>query len=84
MNSFSHTRAAADLASDGSCHPARSGTRLAKAVLLLSLAAIAALLPQRDLWAASSPAGCLANFSVQQSISLTDWEAGLGAWTVGT
>ncbi len=83
MHSFSHTRAAADLASDGSCHPARSGTRLAKAVLLLSLAAFAALLPQPGLWAASSPASCPVNFSVQ-SISLTDWEAGLGAWTVGT
>jgi hypothetical protein len=83
MHSYGHTEAAVDLASDGSCHPARSGTRLAKAVLLLGLAAFAALLPQPGLWAASSPAICPVNFSVQ-SIALTDWEAGLGAWTVGT
>ena len=50
---------------------------------MLSLAAFAVLLPQPGLWAASSPASCPVNFSVQ-SISLTDWEAGLGAWTVGT
>ena len=78
-----HTQAVEDLSANGSCPPARSGTRLAKAVLLLSLAVFAVLLPQPGLWAASSPASCPVNFSVQ-SISLTDWEAGLGAWTVGT
>ena len=87
MHSFSHMRAAANLASDGSCHPARSGTRLGKALLLLSLAGLAALLPQPGLWAASSPASCPVNFVVQ-SISLTDWdweaELGLGEWTAGT
>jgi len=87
IHSFSHMRAAANLASDGSCHPVSSGTRLGKALLLLSLAGLAALLPQHGLWAASSPASCPDNFSVQ-SISLTDWETGLGVppdqWTVDT
>jgi hypothetical protein len=56
---------------------------LVKAVLLLVLAAFAVLLPQAGLWAADSPASCPDTQSVQ-SISLTDWEAGLGAWTVDT
>jgi hypothetical protein len=52
-------------------------------VLFLLLAGFTALLPQDNLWAANSPAGCPVNNSVQ-SFSLTDWEAGLGAWTVDT
>jgi hypothetical protein len=64
-------------------HPEMLGKRLGKVVLLLIFAGFTALLPHPGLMAASSPASCPVNLSVQ-SISLTDWETGLGAWTVDT
>ena len=74
----------ADLASAFACHRAGLRSRLGKSALVLGLAVTAAILPQSDLWAASSPARCPVNFSVQ-SISLTDWEeSGLGSWTADT
>jgi len=84
IQSFTCTGAAANLASNGSCHPVSSRTRIGRAALLLGFAAFAVLLPQPDLWAADSPAGCPVNYSVQQSITLIDWEAGLDSWTPGT
>ena len=83
MHSYNRTRTAYDGISSGPRHSARSQTRLSKMALLLGIAVFVALLPQPGLWAANSPASCPANFEVE-SISLTDWEAGLDAWTVGT
>ena len=83
MHSKAQTRTAYGGILSGSKHPANSQNRLRKTVLLLGLFGFTVLLPQFELWAADSPASCPSDFEVE-SIALTDWETGLGAWTVDT
>jgi hypothetical protein len=59
---YGKTWGAANRSSIGSCCPEMAKHRMAKAGLLLGLTVFAALLPQPDLWAASSPASCPVNF----------------------
>jgi hypothetical protein len=54
-----------------------------KGIFSIGMAVYASLLTQTDLRAADSPAHCDGQAEVQ-TISLIDWEAGLGAWSVGT
>jgi len=52
--------------------------------LLIGIALFSLIKTGGNLWAGSEPPVRCAGYGDLQSISLTDWETGLGSWTVGT